>query len=69
MVIIYLNSEKAGLKLTQKTKITASSPIIPWEKVEKAADFIFLGHIKKQRHHFANKGAHIQSYGFTSSHV
>ena len=26
-------------------------------------------HIKKQRHHFANKGAYSQSYGFSSSHV
>ena len=26
-------------------------------------------HIKKQRHHFANKGLHSQSYGFSSSHV
>ena len=25
-------------------------------------------HIKKQRHHFANKGPHRQSYGFSSSH-
>jgi len=26
-------------------------------------------HIKKQRHHFANKGPFSQSYGFSSSHV
>ena len=26
-------------------------------------------HIKKQRHHLANKGPHSQSYGFSSSHV
>ena len=26
-------------------------------------------HIKKQRHYFANKGLHSQSYGFSSSHV
>ena len=25
-------------------------------------------HIKKQRHHFANKGLYSQSYGFSSSH-
>ena len=25
--------------------------------------------IKKQRHHFANKGPYNQSYGFSSSHV
>ena len=26
-------------------------------------------HIKRQRHHFANKGPYSQSYGFSSSHV
>ena len=26
-------------------------------------------HIKKQRHHFANKGAYSQSYGFSSNHI
>ena len=40
-------SEKAGLKLnSQKTKIIASSPIIPWqidgETMETVRDFIFL---------------------------
>ena len=41
-------SEKVGLKLNiQKTKIMASSPITSWkidgERVERVADFIFLG--------------------------
>ena len=41
-------SEKAGLKLNiQKTKITASGPIISWEidgkTVQTVSDFIFLG--------------------------
>ena len=41
-------SEKAGLKLNiQKTKITASAPIISWEidgeTMETVSDFIFLG--------------------------
>ena len=26
-------------------------------------------HIKKQRHHFVNKGPSSQGYGFSSSHV
>ena len=26
-------------------------------------------HIKKLRHHFADKGPYSQSYGFSSSHV
>ena len=44
-------SEKVGLKLTiQKTKFTASGPIISWQRdgetvgtVETVTDFIFLG--------------------------
>ena len=27
------------------------------------------GHVKKQRHYFANKGSSSQSYGFSNSHV
>ena len=42
------DSEKAGLKVNiQKTKITASGPITPWQidgkKMETVTDFIFLG--------------------------
>ena len=40
------DSEKAGLKLIQKTKIMASGPITSWqrgEKMEAVTDFIFLG--------------------------
>ena len=40
-------SEKAGLKLIQKMKIMASSPITSWqidgEAMETVTDFIFLG--------------------------
>ena len=77
-------SEKVGLKLIQKTKIMASSPITSWhidgETMETVTDNVVLGapkslqmvtvamklkdtcfdqprqHIKKQRHHFSNKG-------------
>ena len=39
--------------------------LAPWKKsYDKSRQ-----HIKKQRHHFANKGLHSQSYGFSSSHV
>ena len=31
--------------------------------------FLHREHIKKQRHHFANKGLSGQSYGFSRSHV
>ena len=30
---------------------------------------LLLGHIKKQRHYFANKGSSSQGYGFSSNHV
>ena len=39
--------------------------IAPWKK---SYDKPRL-HIKKQRHHFADKGLYSQSYGFSSSHV
>ena len=45
---VQVESEQVGLKLNiQKTKMTASGPITPWqidgETVETVADFIFLG--------------------------
>ena len=39
--------------------------LAPWDKsYDKTRQ-----HIKKQRYHFANKGPHSQSYGFSSSYV
>ena len=39
--------------------------IYPWnESYDK-----LRGHIKKQRHHFANKGSYSQTYDFPSTHV
>ena len=39
--------------------------IAPWkERYDKPKQ-----HIKKQRHHFANKFPYSQSYGFSNSHV
>ena len=39
--------------------------LAPWkESYDKPRQYI-----KKQRHHFVNKGPHSQSYGFSSSHV
>ena len=35
----------------------------------KATTKVFRQHIKKQRHHFADKGPYGQSYGFSNSHV
>ena len=48
MIKVKEESEKAGLKLSiQKTKITSSIPITPWqiggETMETVTDFIFLG--------------------------
>ena len=39
--------------------------LAPWKKSYDK----FRQHIKKQIHHFANKGPHSQSHGFSSSHV
>ena len=39
--------------------------LAPWKK----SYDIPRQHIKKQRHHFANKGLYSQSYGFSSHHV
>ena len=39
--------------------------LIPWRKRYEIPREL----IKKQRHHFANKGPYSQSYGFSSSHV
>ena len=56
---IFLGSKiTAGLIATMVT-------LAPWkESYDKPRQ-----HIKKQRHHFANKGVYSQSYGFSSSHV
>ena len=67
-------SEKVGLKLNiQKTKIIVSISITSWqtdgENVElrdawKNSYDKPRQHIKKQRHHFTNKGPYSQSYVF-----
>ena len=42
-----------------------SKTLTPWKKsYDKVKQ-----HIKKQRHHFADKGSYNQNYGFSSSHV
>ena len=44
---------------------TKLKDLAPWKKsYDKPRQ-----HIKKQRHHFANKGSYSQSYGFSSSRV
>ena len=39
--------------------------LAPWKKIYDKPRW----RIKKQRHHFADKGAYSQSYGFSSNHV
>ena len=39
--------------------------LAPWKKSYEQP----RQHIKKQRHHFADKGPYRQSYGFSSDHV
>ena len=76
-----LNIQK--MKVTASGPIISRQ--IEGEKVEAVTDFIFLGskvtedvgyshekprqHIKKQRHHSADKSPYNQSYGFSDSHV
>ena len=58
--------------ISMGSKITADADcsheiktLAPWKKsYDKHRE-----HIKKQRHHFADKGLYRQSYGFSSSHV
>ena len=42
-----------------------SKILVPWKKSYDRPGL----HIKKQRHHFADKSLYSQSYGFISSHV
>ena len=49
----------------EKSCVCFYESLAPWKKsYDKPRQ-----HIKKQRHYFANKGSHCQSYGFSSSHV
>ena len=50
------------LDMTEQLTLSLS---VPWkESYDKPRQ-----HIKKQKHHFADKGPYSQSYGFSSSHV
>ena len=63
-------SEKVGLKFNiQKTEIMASSPITSWLAPWKKGYDQPRQHIKKQRHHFTNKGPSSPVYGFSIGHV
>ena len=47
------------------TAVTKLKDVASWKKsYDKPRQ-----HIKKETHHFADKGAYSQSYGFYSSHV
>jgi len=46
-------------------KVSSSKILTPWKKnYDKPKQ-----HIKKQRHHFADRSLYSKSYGFSNSHV
>ena len=54
-----------GSKITADGDYSHEIKITPWKKsYEKTRQYI-----KKQKHHFADKGPYSQSYGFSSSHI
>ena len=54
-----------GSKITAEVTAMKKKMHVPWkESYDKPRQ-----HIKKWRHHFANKGPNSQSYGFSNSHV
>ena len=59
------------MKLCESTKeSTSESAYLPGNMESLRQTYDKPGQrIKKQRHHFANKGPYSQSYGFSSSHV
>ena len=59
---IFLGSKiTAGVDCNHEIKTKQNKTLASWEKIRQ--------HIKKQRHHIADKGLCSQSYGFSSSHV
>ena len=59
-VTLFWGAPKSLQMVTETTKLR-----VPWKKSYDQA----RQHIKKQRHHFANKVPSSQNYGFSSSHV
>ena len=59
------------MKLCESTKeSTSESAYLPGNMESLRQTYDKPGQrVKKQRHHFANKGPYSQSYGFSSSHV
>ena len=54
-----------GSKITADSDYNQEKTLVPWKKsYDKPRQ-----HIKKHRHHFANKCPYNQSYAFSSSHV
>ena len=52
-------------KLLQMVTAAMKLKDAPWKEIYDKPRL----HVKKQRHHFADKGPYSQSYGFSSSHV
>ena len=59
---------EVGKMCSKQMTVTAATKLkmlAPW----KASNDKPRQHIKKQRHHFTDKGPHSQNYGFSGSHV
>ena len=54
-----------GSKITADGDFSHERTLAPWKKRYDQS----RQHIKKQRHHFSDKGPYSQSYGLSSSHV
>ena len=61
--ILFSWAPKSLQMVTAATKLKKT--LAPWKKSHDRP----RQHIKKQRHHFANKGPYSQSYGFSGSHA
>ena len=55
----------SGSKIAADGDCSHEKTLAPWKKSYDQP----RQHIKKQRHYFADKGLHSQSYGFSSSHI
>ena len=69
LLIQNLGQDQKGLSARVKWNLRVKpwnwKALVPWKKsYDKSRQ-----HIKKQRHHFADKSLYSQSYGFSSSHV
>ena len=67
VAISFSNAGKWKVKVKSLSRIRLLATL--WTTAYQASPSKPRQHIKKQRHHFAKKGLHNQSYGFSSSQV